>query len=105
MGEWKIENGNWKKKRMLFVGHHRLGRGQGTKPGDLGLHVAEFLFHKILAGEERIVRHLKNRERRRNEALQPITRFKIGSCGIQSPEVAKINVKGERKQIEFVKIP
>src|SRR5258708_31585238 len=53
---------NWGKKRMLFVGHHRFGRGQGTEPGDLGLHVAEFLPDQALAGEERIVRHLKDRK-------------------------------------------
>src|SRR5258706_9271746 len=43
----------------LVVGHNGLGRGQGTEPGDLGLDVAEFPFDQILAGKERIVRHLE----------------------------------------------
>src|SRR5258708_276397 len=89
---------------VLFASHYCLGRYQSSEACDLDLNVAEFLFDQALTRKERIVGHLKDREGRRNKTLHPSECFKIDPCGIQPPKLPKVNVEGERHEIEFMKV-
>ena len=88
----------------LFVSHHGRNGYFCTNLCNLCLNIGEFLVDNILARKKQIISHLKDNKRRRNKLLHLPARFKIYLGHIQSPQVAEINIKGERYTVKFMKI-